>query len=269
MRKNLSVRGARAGGTLLAGLGAVALLVWLLPAGPFAPSADAGEETSVRIVQPTPTAATRLAQVNPCAAKNPCAGMNPCGAKNPCAGANPCAGKNPCAARNPCGAANPCGGMNPCGANPCGGGKVDASRFEMPAGVSLASGSRTELIAEGKKLWNDPKLGNSGLSCANCHVQDYAMMNPTFAEPYPHYVAMPAQQGGVQEVSAAEMVNFCMIVPMASEPLPWTSQQLAALTAYVESIQPGFRPVSGAGANPCNPCGGSNPCGAGNPCGGR
>lgn len=224
---------------VLVGIGLLAMLAWLLPAGPFAPSADAGDEPSVRIVRPTPIATTHLAQANPCAARNPCAGMNPCGA------------------------------VNPCGANPCGGGQIDAARFQKPDGVSLASGNRTELIAEGKKLWNDPKLGNSGLSCANCHVQDYAMMNPTFAEPYPHYVAMPAQQGGAQEVSAAEMVNFCMIVPMAAEPLPWTSQQLAALTAYVESIQPGFQPVGDGGANPCNPCAGANPCGTRNPCGGR
>jgi hypothetical protein len=218
------------------GIGAAALLAWLLPMGLLAPSAEADGAATERVLRPNAVATTRLAQANPCGARNPCAGTNPCAGRNPCGGTNPCAG-----------------------ANPCGGGQVDASRFEQPAGVPLASGDRHELIAEGKKLWNDPKLGKSGLSCANCHVQDYAMMNPTFAKPYPHYVEMAAQQGGVEKVSAAEMVNFCMIVPMASEPLPWTSQQLAALTAYVESIQPGFEPVAGGGANPCgarNPCGG-------------
>jgi cytochrome c len=60
------------------------------------------------------------------------------------------------------------------------------------------------------------------------------------------------------------MVQFCMIVPMADEPLPWDSTELAALTAYVQSIQPGYHPVGGGGAaNPCNPCGMKNPC---NPC---
>jgi hypothetical protein len=206
---------------------------------------------------------------NPCAAKNPC---NPCAA-NPC---NPCAGKNPC---NPCGAVNPCAGKklcNPCAGanpcNPCGAGKVDASRFKQPAGVRLASGERTQLLARGEKLWNDRSLGSSGLACATCHIDQYGQMNASFAAPYPHFVAMPAQQAGVSEVSAAEMVNFCMIVPMMDEPLAWDSQELAALAAYVDEIRPGYRPVGAAGANPCNPCAGANPCNpcaARNPCGGR
>jgi cytochrome c len=87
-------------------------------------------------------------------------------------------------------------------------------------------------------------------------------MNATFAKPYPHYVAMPGRN-----VNAAEMVNFCMIVPMGDDPLPWSSQELAALASYVEEIRPGYRPASASVANPCNPCGmKANPC---NPCGGR
>ena len=83
-------------------------------------------------------------------------------------------------------------------------------------------------------------------------------MNATFAEPYPHYVAMPYQQAGVNEVNAAEMVKFCMLVPMGGASLDWSSRELASLAAYVESIQSAFQPV-GAG----NPCGTKNPC---NPC---
>jgi hypothetical protein len=158
---------------------------------------------------------------NPCAAKaNPCAAkMNPCSAKplNPCAAeANPCAAKS-----NPC---NPCG-ANPC--NPCGAAQVDPARFKQPKGVRLASGGKNTLIEEGEKLWNDRSLGQSGLACANCHIGNYSQMNATFAKPYPHYVAMPHQSAGVSEVNAAEMVNFCMIVPMMSEPLPWSSPKLA------------------------------------------
>jgi hypothetical protein len=63
------------------------------------------------------------------------------------------------------------------------------------------------------------------------------------------------------------MVNFCMIVPMGDDPLPWNSQELAALASYVEEIRPGYHPVSASVANPCNPCGMKpNPC---NPCSGR
>jgi len=241
--------------------------------------------------------------LNPCAAKtlNPCAAktlnaaaaktLNPCAAKtlNPCAAKtlNPCAAKtlnaaaaktlNPCRAKtlNPCEAKtlNPCdakragsGGVrtapaNPC--NPCGGAKVDPARFKQPRGEKLATSRHSELVAEGKNLWNDRSLGNSGVACSTCHYGNYGQMNDTFDEPYPHYVAMPAQQGGVSEVSAAEMVNFCMIVPMQGEPLPWQSRELAALAAYVERIQAGFEPGAGraAAANPCNPCSPKrNPC---------
>ncbi|TDJ01712.1 MAG: hypothetical protein E2O73_03760, partial [Deltaproteobacteria bacterium] len=225
--------------------------------------------------------------LNPCAAKtlNPCAAktLNPCAAKtlNPCAAKtlNPCKAKtlNPCAAKrlNPCQAKalNPCGGkavtgpMNPCGGNPCGAKTLDASRFRQPAGVRLAGGRRTALVAQGKELWNDRSLGKSGLACASCHIDNYSLMQPTFAKPYPHYVAMPHQQAGVKQVNTAEMVQFCMLVPMLDEPLDWNSKELASLTAYVESIQSGYHSVAGGAANPCNPCSMKrNPC---NPCGGR
>jgi cytochrome c len=216
------------------------------------------------------------ATLNPCAAKtiNPCAEktINPCAAKtlNPCAAKtlNPCAAKtlNPCAAKG--GGSGKVAGMNPC--NPCGVGKVEASQFVQPRGVRLASGSSGDLLPEGAKLWNDRFLGKSGLACSTCHTDHYGQMMPTFAKPYPHYVAMPAAQGGVEQVNAAEMVQFCMNVPMMSDPLPWDSRELAALTAYVNHIQADYDPKSAAAAvhnpcamkrNPCNPCAGRrNPC---------
>jgi cytochrome c len=189
--------------------------------------------------------------------------MNPCDAKK----AGHAMGHNPC---NPCGKKrmNPC---NPCGMkkmNPCGGGaSVDPAKFVQPRGAKLATGSKAELLRKGNQLWNDSKLGNSGLACSSCHINDVGLMNDTFAKPYPHFVSMPADQAGVKQVNASEMVNFCMVVPMQGEPLAWNSTELAALTAYVKSIQTKFRPgMGGGGANPCNPCGMKkmNPC---NPCG--
>lgn len=214
---------------------------------------------------------------NPCSDKNPCGAnpCNPCGGKNPCGGnpCNPCAGKNPCGGNpcNPCAGRNPCGGnpCNPCaGKNPCGGAAIDPERFKKPAGLDFEAPQTPERLAQGEALWKDRSLGSSGLACATCHQDGYAQMRASFAEPYPHRVAMPAEQAGVAEVDAAEMVNFCMIVPMQDEPLAWDSTELAALTAYVEHIQKDFDP-SAAGApsaNPCNPCGGMNPC---NPCAGK
>ncbi len=262
-------------------LGVALTILWLGGANPAA--ADDVDPGAAGALNPC-----AAKTINPCAAKtiNPCAAktLNPCAAKtlNPCAARtlNPCATKtlNPCAAKtlnpclaktlNPCRAKtlNPCeakgGASNPC--NPCGGGgHVDPALFKQPTGMRLGGGNRDALVAEGQTLWEDRSLGKSGLACASCHIDNTGQMQPTFAEPYPHRVAMPEQRAGVSEVTAAEMVNFCMVVPMMSDPLPWNSRDLAALTAYVESIQAGFEPAESGGGNPCaaknNPC---NPCGA-------
>ena len=241
-------------------------LVWLAPASPLAAEGEArdGRAEATRPLDPDvarslPTVAMASNACNPCAAKNPC---NPCGGGNPC---NPCGAKaNPCAG-NPC---NPCGGGNPC--NPCGGGgRVDPARFVLPAGASLPDGSSSELVARGEALWQDGSLSTNGASCSTCHVQNYAQMQPTFADPYPHRVAMVEQMSGVPRVSAAEMVQFCMLQPMQAEPLAWGSPELAALAAYVEHIQPGYQPMAGGAANPCNPCAPRNACNPCNPCGAK
>ena len=220
---------------------------------------------------------------NPCAAKNPCnpCGVkkaanpcNPCAAKNPCNPCNPCGVKkaanpcNPCAAKNPCNPCNPCAAKNPC--NPCGGATVDANAFTRPSGTSLYPGNQAQLAAEGKLLWEDKSLGASGLACANCHINN-GNFHETFLKPYPHYVAMPDAQAGVKQVSADEMVQFCMIVPMAGKPLDWGSRKLAALAAYTGAMQTQFKAavaanpclIKSSAVNPCNPCGAKNPC---NPC---
>ena len=216
-------------------------------------------------------AKAKMNPCNPCAAKNPCNPCNPCAAKvkmNPC---NPCAAKNPC---NPCGVkkaanpCNPCAAKNPC--NPCGGARVDAKSFTRPDGSSLYPGNQAQLVAEGKLLWEDKSLGTSGLACANCHINN-GNFHKTFLKSYPHYVAMPHAQAGVKQVSADEMVQFCMIVPMAGKPLDWGSRKLAALAAYTGAIQTQFKAAVAANpclikastANPCNPCAAKNPC---NPC---
>jgi len=168
-------------------------------------------------------------------------------AQNPCAAKNPCAPNNPCAAKNPCAAAN----------------KVDPKLVTRPAGTKRFAGERADLIKLGGELWSNTKLSNNGLSCQTCH-RGSAGFNPTFAQPYPHMVAMPRDRAGLKRVQADEMVQFCMVVPMAAEPLPWESKELAALTAYTVELQKTFKPS----ANPCamkNPCAPKNPC-AINPC---
>ncbi|MEE8041386.1 MAG: hypothetical protein V3T15_01170 [Pseudomonadales bacterium] len=187
--------------------------------------------------------------------------MNPC---NPCAkGMNPC---NPCGAKNPCGMA-----MNPC--NPCGAMKMSASEVTRPVGSQRYRGKRSGLVKQGKELWNDSSLSTNGLTCNNCHMNNQAFL-ASFTKQYPHEVAM-AKGIGIASIQIDEMVQLCMVNPMANKPLPWDSRELAALSAYsVDVAQTNYmaavasNPCMAKAANPCNPCGaGMNPCGAKmNPC---
>ncbi len=91
------------------------------------------------------------------------------------------------------------------------------------------------------------------------------MFAASFAKPYPHRVAMASDQTGMDEIDLDEMVQFCLVVPMAAPPLDWNSRELAALTAYSGSLQEVYRRSVGAAANPWaarNPCAASNPCAA-------
>ena len=159
-------------------------------------------------------------------------------------------------------AANPC---NPCAANPCAAGDMIDASLVTQGDRELNAGelSAADLVARGEALWNDQSLSNAGnLACSTCHANNQ-QFQATFAQAYPHNVAMAEQRAGLAQVTAAEMVQVCMVVPMQAAPLDWNSVELAALSAYVESIQGGFDASMVSGANPCNPCG-ANPC---NPCG--
>lgn len=171
---------------------------------------------------------------------------------------------------------------NPCAANPCAAAQATIDPAKVMQGdreLSSGGNSPAQLIAMGRDLWNDKSLSGPGTTaCATCHV-NYQLMNATFAEPYPHTVQMAKDRAGLEQVTAAEMVQLCMVIPMMNEPLDWGSVELAALSAYVEDIQKDFTPPAAGAANPCaanpcaanpcaaNPCG-ANPCGA-NPCAGR
>ena len=201
---------------------------------------------------------------NPCAAKNacnPCA-ANPCAAKNAC---NPCAAANPCAAMNAC---NPCAAKNAC--NPCGGKMKVKSIRDKGQGFS----SLDEAVSYGEKLWKDPSLGNSKLSCNTCHA-DGKSFNKSAVLPYPHFVNMPNDV-----VSLDQMINFCMLNPMKADPLPYGSKEMTALSAYFQNValKEAKRTVATMKANPCaaknacnpcNPCAARNACNPCNPCAGR
>ena len=90
------------------------------------------------------------------------------------------------------------------------------------------------LIERGEALFNDTSLSTNGLSCASCHGSDGQQgYQATFNQPYPHPVAMGTNMFGMDTVHADEMVQLCMVSPMAADPLDWESEDLAALAAYV------------------------------------
>jgi len=154
--------------------------------------------------------------------------------------------------------------------------KMNMTGVMRPKNYKPYRGNNAELVRYGKKLFSDTRLSSNGMSCQTCHA-DNGAFQATFAQPYPHYVAMTDDRAGVKAVHLDEMVQFCMVVPMASKTLPWQSKKLAALTAYSASLQKGFKAGNPcAAANPCaaknpcgakmNPCATKNPCGAKNPC---
>ncbi|MDX8400692.1 MAG: hypothetical protein R8K20_10665 [Gallionellaceae bacterium] len=142
------------------------------------------------------------------------------------------AARNPCAAKNPC-AANPCAAKSE---------QADISKIRRPAGMQLAKGDHAELLKEGEKLWNDPSLSSNGFTCDTCHNK-HATFSAGFAVPYPHKVDMVKERLGIAgKIYLDEMVQFCLVMPLASKTLPWHSRELAALTTYAAEMQRTFKP---------------------------
>ncbi|MDR9439467.1 MAG: hypothetical protein RI841_08250 [Halomonas sp.] len=104
---------------------------------------------------------------------------------------------------------------------------------------SEAGDNPREMLARGEALYYDTSLSSNGLACASCHGSDGQDMgyNPTFEQPFPHRVAMAANQFGMSDVHADEMVQICMVSPMAAEPLAWGSEALTSLAAYMVEVQ--------------------------------
>lgn len=111
-----------------------------------------------------------------------------------------------------------------------------ASATLRPAGYQPRTGDP----AAGEKLFNSSRLSTNGMSCATCHAH-HAAFSDTFAQPYPHTVAMARDQLGIQTIHLDEMVQACMVMPMAAQPLPWPSKALADLTAYMTQVQKAFK----------------------------
>ena len=108
-----------------------------------------------------------------------------------------------------------------------------------PAGSTVASISKSELLRRGEALFADQRLSPNEISCAACHA-DLQAFNDTFKRPYPHFVKMAKDMAGLDAVNAESMVQFCMLAPMAAKPFAWDSPDLAALTEYIEKLRGDF-----------------------------
>lgn len=113
---------------------------------------------------------------------------------------------------------------------------VDAQTNRPPGYKPIAGDAKL-----GAQLWKDTKLSSNGMACATCHA-NHGAFQASFAQPYPHTVAMAKDQLGRKTVYLDEMIQACMVMPMEAKPLPWDSKELAALVAYVQIQQKSFKP---------------------------
>lgn len=115
---------------------------------------------------------------------------------------------------------------------------VDSALIVRPKEATAYKGSDAgELLARGEQLWNDKSLSKKGkTACSSCHKTSTKMFKKTFLESYPHKVKMASKKAKLDSITAEGMVQFCMIMPMKNKPLPWDSEDLAALTAYSEGV---------------------------------
>ena len=114
---------------------------------------------------------------------------------------------------------------------------VDSALITRPEGSSAFEGDESALLTKGEQLWNDKSLSKKGkTACSSCHKTDTKMFKTTFLEAYPHKVKMVNKKAKLDSITTEGMVQFCMIVPMKSEPLGWDSEELAALTAYSSQV---------------------------------
>jgi len=73
-------------------------------------------------------------------------------------------------------------------------------------------------VAQGKALFNDPKLGTSGKTCGSCHPNGSGL----------------EKAGAIKDIP--QMVNNCISKPLKGKPLDVKSTQMQSLVLYIKSI---------------------------------
>jgi hypothetical protein len=115
----------------------------------------------------------------------------------------------------------------------------NAAEPTQPESWILPQGDRAALVARGAGLFDDPSIGESDCACSTSHM-NFENDKDRSGQPYPHGVAMDLAVFGMDDVTAAEMVQLCMVAPMATDTLFSDGDDLAALTSHVEDEQQRF-----------------------------
>jgi cytochrome c len=110
--------------------------------------------------------------------------------------------------------------------------QIPPSDVVRPTETKAFAADAAALLTTGKQRHGDASLSPAGRSCNTCHLEADSY-NATFIKPWPHPVASVKVKTGLDVITAEGMVQFCMISAMGTRPLPWDSETLAALTAFV------------------------------------
>ncbi len=98
-------------------------------------------------------------------------------------------------------------------------------------------------VERGFALFSDKKLGTSGKTCNDCHMnggmKDAKMGDMTLkafdnlGAKYPMFMA-----GAKRVMTLDQVVNYCITNPLKGQALAWDDQRLTDLVAYCASVKP-------------------------------
>jgi len=141
-------------------------------------------------------------------------------------------------------------------------GSKEALMTKLPPSMMKKQKSSVE---EGKKLFNDTKLSANGQACASCHpgggTTGGTVQTPMESEltGKPYEIPVPSLVGAAatfpkfkvpndEVITISQMANNCIMMFMASKPLPIASHEMVQLTSYLhtlsegEAVEPGKMP---------------------------
>jgi cytochrome c len=86
-------------------------------------------------------------------------------------------------------------------------------------------------VANGKKLFNDPKLGGgtAGKSCNTCHADGADLKK---AASRSKFMVFESLYNSLEEV-----VNTCIVNTMSGKELPADSKEMKDIVAYIKSLK--------------------------------